>query len=40
MDNHKTKNFILVGVTALMVSLGVICYAYLICLKTIQSWRR
>jgi len=38
MDHHKTKNFLLFGVIALMVSIGVICYVYHISLKTIQRW--
>jgi len=38
MDHYKTRNFVLFGVIALMVSIGVICYAYLISLKTIQRW--
>lgn len=40
MDYNKTKNFLLVGVIALMVAIGVICYVYLISVKTIQRWRR
>jgi hypothetical protein len=40
MDYHKIKNFLFIGIIALMISVGVICYVYITALKTIQRWRR
>lgn len=36
MDYHKAKNILLMGVIAIMVSIGVVFYVYIKSTKTIQ----